>query len=86
MQLDEAREIAASHGVEEGAQFEWFRMGDEDGDKVGDITVTDLKCSGAGIRNVEFVIEANGKTKEKSMSIRNVARSLQSGWWQEIEK
>lgn len=78
MQLNEARNIIDNHGVEEGARFGWYGM---DGEKKGEIEITSLEGTSAGVRDIEHVIEANGGEHERSESVEHVAEWLKLGLW-----
>lgn len=81
MQLNEARNVIEDRGVEEGSRFGWYDMDGEN--KKGEIEITSLEGTSAGVREVEHVIEANGGEHERSESVKDVAEWLEQGIWGE---
>jgi hypothetical protein len=82
MQLDKAREIAQEHDVEEGAEFNFHR---HTGEIAAQVTVTEIKRTGSGIRKVKTEMVVDGSVHEDTNTIRDVAGYLQNDIWTECD-
>lgn len=83
MKIDKAREIAAEHGVEEGAKYEVHKMGS--GEVIAEVTITDVTRTGPGIRTLEWTVERGEKCIERWGDVADVAGKLDAGYWSEIK-
>ena len=79
MKIDKAREIAAEHSLEEGATYNWHKMGS--GELLGEVTITNIKSSGQGAREVAYRIDLDDKAHEDEDSIASIAGKFESGFW-----
>ena len=79
MKIDKAREIAVEYDLEEGATYNWHRAGSDE--QLGEVTITKVKSSGQGAREVEYRIERGDKAREYEDEIATVAGKLNDGFW-----